>query len=151
MAAAGSLVGVNLDDKVIKSIGKYALIIIGIIILIIVVVKVKKYITEKVRNQSAVKEASAEIDTSQLTMTEAQYSSLADKLYIAMKGWGTDNKAVYAVFESLNTRSDLMKLITVYGLRDGETLMEWLYGDLNQKEINHVNSILESKNINYKF
>lgn len=98
-----------------------------------------------------IEEANKNIDTQQLTLTQDQYNTYATRLYKAMKGLGTDEEAIYAVFEAMQTYSDVQQLVKTYGLKDGETLKEWLYGDLSNSEIQHLNEILSSKSINYQF
>lgn len=95
--------------------------------------------------------ANAEIEKNSLTLTTAQLNTICEKLYKAMEGLGTDTEGVYAAFESASSRSDVLAIIGTFGVRDGESLEEWLYGDLSGSEIMHLNSILAAKNINYKF
>ncbi|MDL2309025.1 hypothetical protein LJC53_05530 [Bacteroidales bacterium OttesenSCG-928-C03] len=83
--------------------------------------------------------------------TESQYKAYATRLYNAMKGWGTNESAIYAVFNEMNNTADVLKLISVYGVKDDETLPEWLHGDLSILEINKLNKILSGKGINYQF
>lgn len=84
-----------------------------------------------------------------LTYGDSDYLQFANTLYYAMKGAGTNEKAVYNVFKKMKTRADVMKLISVYGIRDGETLTEWLYGDFSNMK--KINSILSENGIDYLF
>ena len=95
--------------------------------------------------------ANAEIKDTDVTLTPSELSNLADRLYSAMSGPGTDEEAVYAAFRLLRTRSDLMSLIKAFGVRKGETLPQWLTGDLSRREIEKLNAILVSNRINYSF
>lgn len=85
------------------------------------------------------------------TLTDAQINSYATKLYKAMKGAGTDEKAIYDVFSQIGNLANLYAVMGAFGIKDGETLSDWIYGDLNSNEISRVNEILASQNINYKF
>ena len=134
---------------------KYALIASAVIILLAavlyIVLKLKKSISTGIKLAENTSEANKEISTERLTLTSSQYNTLASKLYAAMAGIGTDEEAVYDAFRNINTYSDLMQLMSVFGSKDGLTLREWLYDDLSASDINKINEILASKSINYKF
>lgn len=151
MAKGVNILGLDFDEKTVKIVMRSVGVLILLVVLIFIILKVKGSFIKEMKSQNAIKDANKEIDINQLTLTEAQYNTLSSKFYRAVKGLGTDNKAVYAVFEALNTRSDLMKLMAVFGVQKDLTLAEWLHDDLNQKEIDHVNNILAAKSIDYKF
>lgn len=122
------------------------------LILIIVVVLVRLRRTpDKIRDEAQIKEARKGIDESSMSYPNAQYKIFADRLYIAMKGFGTDEQKIYDVFNRMKTYSDVQALVVAFGVRDGETLSEWLNGDLSASEMAHLNAILASKSINFKF
>lgn len=88
----------------------------------------------------------------------ATYSQLADKIYTAvMYTWGTDEQAIYDVFNLMKNNIDVANLIKAFGKRRVEfstqelELGAHLSNDLDSSEINKVNSILASKNITYRF
>lgn len=88
----------------------------------------------------------------------ATYSQLADKIYAAvMYTWGTDEKAIYDVFNLMKNNIDVANLIKAFGKRRLEfssqqlELGAHLSDDLDSSEIAKVNSILASKNITYRF
>lgn len=85
------------------------------------------------------------------TLSNATFNMLANKLYTAMKGVGTDEDTVYSVFGQLGNTADVLKLITVFGTKDGETLDQWIRGDLSSWEINKLNRLLANKGIVYSF
>jgi hypothetical protein len=86
------------------------------------------------------------------------YTQLADKIYAAvMYSWGTDEQAIYDVFNSMKNNLDVALLIKAFGKRrlefstqDAE-LGAHLSNDLDSSEIAKLNSILASKNITYRF
>lgn len=88
----------------------------------------------------------------------ATYSQLADKIYAAvMYTWGTDNQAIYDVFNLMKNNIDVAMLIKAFGkrriefsLQDAE-LGAHLSDDMNSSEIAKINSILSSKGITYRF
>ena len=109
--------------------------------------KIKDFVNDK----RIARELDNKIDKKNLSYTDDQYESYCKKLVSAMDGIGTDDDAVYDVFRAMKTRSDVLNLIKVFGSRDGETLQEWLYGDLSSGEIQEVNKILKGLNIEYSF
>lgn len=126
-------------------------IVISIIIIVWAALKIKNTLRDTIQNSKLVDEANKEIDANAVTLTQSQLLTLCDKLYRAMKGIGTNEQAIFEVFQAINSRSDLLMLIKIFGVRDGETLKQWLYSDLNNSEIQKINYIIESKGINYKF
>lgn len=85
------------------------------------------------------------------TLSGLQFNLLANKLYNAMKGVGTDEDTIFACFNSLNNTADCLKLIAVFGTKDGETLDQWIRGDLSSWEISRLNKNLSNKGIAYQF
>jgi hypothetical protein len=83
--------------------------------------------------------------------SDLQYKVQADKLYNAMKGWGTDEPAVFAVFQWLQNNIDFLKLQNAFGVRDGWDMYRWVKGDLTSSELTQVNNILYAKGIIYSF
>lgn len=88
----------------------------------------------------------------------ATYSQLADKIYASvMYTWGTDEQAIYDVFNLMKNNIDVANLIKAFGKRrvefstQDQELGAHLSNDLDSSEIAKVNSILASKNITYRF
>lgn len=150
-------------ENFIKAIGgkqqliKYAIYtLIGILVIVLVVVILKKT-SKTFANAMTQKQQeyinSLEIDENQVGLPTTQINTLVAKLKTAFGIWGaaTDEDAVYDVFETINTRSELLKIISVFGVHKDHTLNEWMTKELNQKELQHVQEILESKGIVYTF
>ena len=150
-------------ENFIKAIGgkqqliKYAIYtLIGILVIVLVVVILKKT-SKTFANAMTQKQQeyinSLEIDENQVGLPTTQINTLVAKLKTAFGMWGaaTDEDAVYDVFETINTRSELLKIISVFGVHKDHTLNEWMTKELNQKELQHVQEILESKGIVYTF
>ncbi len=108
-------------------------------------------VVDAVKNRQLAVSLDNEVTVTNVSRTEVQLKADADKLHKAMSGAGTDEDAIYAVFQNQQTRSDVLSLISAFGLRDGETLGEWLSSDLSASELRKVNQILEDKGINYQF
>ena len=150
-------------ENFIKAIGgkqqliKYAIYtLIGILVIVLVVVILKKT-SKTFANAMTEKQQeyinSLEIDEGQVGLPTTQINTLVAKLKTAFGMWGaaTDEDAVYDVFETINTRSELLKIISVFGVHKDHTLNEWMTKELNRKELEHVQEILESKGIVYTF
>ena len=136
---------------------KYKYITIAVIVVIVIVLiyflifSSKKKRDLRIKNDEVIKNANTEIDRSKITITDTQVNSIVSKIHAAMKGWGTNEKAVYSTFELIGSRSDLLQVQKVFGVRNGKTLEEYLYSELSQEGIDKINQILASKNINFIF
>jgi hypothetical protein len=97
----------------------------------------------------------------QATYNNANYKTLADKLYSAMNTSGTDESAIFSVFQQLKNNIDVLKLIEAYGTRQlytfgiptggQQNLSQALTDELSSSDIAEINKILFTKGINYKF
>lgn len=135
---------------------KYIIIGICVVIAIIIVAIVfKKFVVTKLHDAAANKQLATQLDeeitTENITITQQQFNGYASTLYSAMKGIGTNEERIYEVFEKMNTRSDVLQLIKTFGVKESMTLNEWFMDDLSTKEIDKINQILVSRQIDYKF
>jgi len=81
-----------------------------------------------------------------------QYQIFADSLYAAMKGWGTDEETCKQVMLQMNNNADILKLISIFGIRDGFGLAGWIADDFSASDKEkYINAPLRSKNITYQF
>lgn len=85
------------------------------------------------------------------TLTNAKFQQLANVIYGACKGWGTDEEAIYGAFYQLNNTADYLKLENVFGLRDGHDLNWWIRSELSSRELRKLNEILANKGIDHAF
>ena len=92
------------------------------------------------------------------TYSQTQYQVYADKIYQAGVAWfGTDEVAIYSVFQAMKNDLDILKLINAFGSRRLEfstvmgNLAEFLYSEFDNKEITKLNSILAAQGIKYQF
>lgn len=131
-------------------------VIAGVIaIAIVVVLVVVLWLTsEKRRNErilkKATRQAKRDIEKSNLSMPQYEIDELAARLFTAMNGFGTNTGVIYRVFEQMQTLDDVKALVASFGVREGETLAQWLQGE-KLIRLSKINSILEEKGINYKF
>lgn len=110
-----------------------------------------KKMDERIAEEKLGKTLDSEIAKEAVTLTPADAELYAQRLYTAMKGMGTDEDAIYSVFLNLKTKGDVLYLIQVFGVKDHETLVQWITSELNSKERTKLNSILANKNIDYTF
>jgi len=93
------------------------------------------------------------------SFNDAEYLEMAQELAAAFDGPGTDEAKVFSVFQKLQNKTDVLKLINAYGYRiEGRKLFgkelnlaDSLKSELTAAELSKVNNILSSKNINYAF
>lgn len=96
--------------------------------------------------------------------SQGQYDMYANKLKQAFYSYGTDEAAVYAVFQAMKNDLDVANLIKAFGIwkvegsifrpfdtRGDGDLSAWLTSEMDTAEINRVNTILASKGIKYTF
>ncbi len=74
--------------------------------------------------------------------TQQFYTQEAKKIETAIKGAGTDETTVYAVFKRMKNDADLIELEKAFGIREEADLSGWLYGDLEKYEIDLINTQL---------
>jgi len=97
------------------------------------------------------------------TMSEAKFKEIADKIFNAMDGYGTNNTEIKNQFALLKNNDDLMLLIAKYGIREVSSgkynplpnftgnLPEAIADELSQSEISDLNSILVKSGITIRF
>ena len=152
-----------------KIIGFYkAHTIIAIIITIIILyllrrlfIKMKAKIDTKTLQDSIKGEIaySAELGLKK-SYTDTQYKAWADQLYNAMADYwlwyGTDEQAIISIMEKMKNRSDVISLVSAFGLRSGiiegaSGLGVWLKSELSSFYINQINDMFANKGIQYSF
>lgn len=150
-------------EELIKAAGgkqqliKYAVYAVLAILVIVIVIVILKKTSKTFVNAMTEKQQeyinSLEIDETEIQLPTAQINTLVSKLKQAFGkyGWGTDEEMVYEVFETINNRSELLKLISEFGVYEDHTLNEWMNKELNNEELAHVQEILEIKGIVYTF
>jgi hypothetical protein len=96
------------------------------------------------------------------TYNNSQFFAFANRLEQAMFDIGTDEDAIFSVFNSLNNNADFLALKSAFGVRnytggfvpgflsDDLTLDGWLAQELDSSEIAELNKILSNKGITYR-
>ena len=139
MMAAVSKIDINLIIKTI----------IVIIAFVFGITYLRKYLRKK-KSQSLIKDLDKDVNISKLTYPISYYAVWATDLLNAMKGVGTNEQAIYDVFKKLQSKDDVLQLITAFGVEDGETLTQWIIGELGDDEKATLNRLLNDKDINYQ-
>ncbi len=134
----------NIDiNKVIK----YAIIIIAIIIGLRYF---KKYLKRR-KNKQILSNLEQDINVRKISYPLSYYPLWANELFEAMDGAGTNEDVIYKIFGKLKTKDDVLQLITAFGVKDDETLTQWLVDDLGEDDRATLNRLLSDKNIDYQF
>ena len=97
------------------------------------------------------------------SLDTAKFKEIADKMFDAMSGWGTNLNVLYNNFALMKTNDDLMALIAAYGIREipsgklnpvpdfGGNLPEAIANELSQGEIDNINTILSKNTVTIRF
>lgn len=105
-------------------------------------------------------ERELESEGEKATYMDQQYKGFSDSLYaarIANNLLGTDEDVIYSVFKKMKNNLDVAKLITAFGTRrlsysfTSGNLGGFLNDELDQDELNIINTDLRSKGIKYQF
>lgn len=135
-----------------------AIIVIAVLVLALVTYGVLKLtgVLDKMNEDREEKEFEAAVDKEissggVVTLSDITARMYAEKLYVAMKGLGTDEEAIYEVFRNMLSRADVYFLIRSFGIKDGQSLPAWIASELNAKERSKLNEILKGNNVNYAF
>lgn len=95
------------------------------------------------------------------------YTQFADRIYeagcIGAFCYGTDEEAIFKVFEQMVNELDVLLLVKAFGLREergtfclpgmdcGLGLGAWLQTELGEDDFTEINKILSQKEIKYQF
>ena len=135
---------------------KYVKIGLLVAIVIVVIVIISQIVKLLKKQDSLTRGARREIDKSKLNFTETEYKTMAENLFEAMTGIGTDVDSIYTTLSRLKSQADWFKLIDVYGVREHSqssymgfwsftgNLVESLNNELKSSEKARVSNILAS-------
>ena len=108
-------------------------------------------IVYKSRNKKIIKDLDEDIVVNKLSYPLSYYGIWAEDIYNAVEGMGTNEQAIFDVFNKVKNKDDVLQLISSFGVKDGETLSQWIIGDLGDDDKATLNRLLSDKNINYQF
>lgn len=135
------------SPKVIKPI---VYTVIALIIIYIIYSKSSDF-KARLESKKVIKAAENEIIENAATFTPSDYKSMADKLFIAMDGIGTDSDAILQTVAGLKTKTDWLKLVEAFGVKESTSwassftgnLIEWMTDELGGDERARVNFSLQ--------
>lgn len=111
---------------------------------------------DKKANRDAVQEIA--VDAKKLSYPTSRYLTLANNLFNAMEGFGTDADVVKSTFEQMKNQNDWNMLIKNFGTREGRNIFSWVKAEFPQsstavmgrylrENVNNLNVILKNKGI----
>lgn len=104
-------------------------------------------------DREGIKAAEKKIDTANLSMSKDSFKNMADRLYVAMKGSGTNEDTVISVIKRLKNEDDWLALYAQFGIKKVDTwaydfsgnLTKWLEDEMStsgMKEVSdHLNKL----------
>ena len=131
-------------------INKIIKMIVIIIALIVGYHYLKKYLKKR-KSKAILNELDKDINVSKLSYQLSYYGIWAKDLFNAMDGVGTNEQVIYDVFKKMQSKDDVLQIITAFGVEDDETLTQWIGSELGDAERATLNRLLTDKNINYQF
>lgn len=131
-------------------------VIVAAVIIIVIFLLRKKAKADP--QKTMIQQARDQVKEVQLTFEKVQYSIFCDKIEGATTDFGTDEDMIYSVFDQMQNDSDVNQLVAAFGTRKywgnfwpaNLTLTETLYQELDESEIQHINSILLKKGIKFR-
>ncbi|MCK9256321.1 MAG: hypothetical protein M0P36_11115 [Bacteroidales bacterium] len=135
---------------------KYVKIGLLVAIVIVVIVIISQIVKLLKKQDSLTRGARRDTDKDKLSYTDTEYKIMAENLFEAMNGIGTDEDSIYTTLSKLKSQADWFKLIDVYGVREHSqssymgfwsftgNLIESLNNELSSSEKARVSSILAS-------
>lgn len=143
------------------------------LIAIALVLGVGYFLFKKFKKSSAYTPTNNEIDenlggTSGVnpTLSQEKMKELADKMFIAFDGYGTDmngQNGLINLFPAIKNNDDLMGVVAAYGIKEVSSgkwnifsnfignLPETIGNELTQSQISNINSILVKNGVNIRF
>jgi hypothetical protein len=86
--------------------------------------------------------------------TNTQYGIFADALQTAMGSWydGTDEESIKKIMEKMKNDADVLKLNTVFGIREGYSLSGWFRYEMSDSYVDYyVNEPLRRNGVTFQF
>lgn len=133
----------NISEK-----AQVSLVIAGAILAVLFIVLSRT--SDRRRQKSALNELENRqpVTSGSQNITRAQAQQIAIQMHAAMKGWGTDEKALLGALKDLRTNADARAVDTAFGIQRNQSLGAWIESD---GETSNVNRVLSEKGISYRF
>lgn len=131
------------------------------------------FLYKKFKQSSLYTPSNVEIDTNlggttgvNPTLSQTKMKELAEKMFAAMNGYGTDvngNNGLINLFSTIKNNDDLMGVIAAYGIREVSSgswnfmtnfkgnLPECLADELTDSELRKINSVMVKSGVTIRF
>lgn len=135
---------------------KYVKIGLLVAVAIVVIVIITQIVKLLKKQDSLTRGARRDTDRGKLNYADTDYRTMAENLFEAMNGAGTDEDSIYTTLSKLKSEADWYRLVDVYGVRELSNsaymgfwsfkgnLIESLNKELSSSEKARVSSILAS-------
>ncbi len=128
----------------------YFKIAIGVVVLAIIALIINAILKNHNLSDSYTRESDNEVVSSELSFSSLEYKGMAERLYGAMNGLGTGESIILSVLGSLQTKSDWLKIVAVFGVRESTlwtssfsgNLIQWFGTELTGDEMREVSDVL---------
>lgn len=142
----------NRFNKFLEDLSKNPMLLIMWILILIVasfgVYKLIRFIIGKISEYNAT--SGFNVQKENLTFSISEYNSMANQLFNAMDGAGTNEDIIFSVFNKIQTKDDYNQLIKSFGVRSSTSwtssfsgdLLAWLSDELSSSDVKKLNNIL---------
>lgn len=142
----------NRFNKFLEDLSKNPMLLIMWILILIVasfgVYKLIRFIIDKISEYNAT--SGFNVQKENLTFSISEYNSMANQLFNAMDGAGTNEDIIFSVFNKIQTKDDYNQLIKSFGVRSSTSwtssfsgdLLAWLSDELSSSDVKKLNNIL---------
>jgi len=151
-----------MDKKIKNTIITASILAIGGYLLYKIFKKPEQPSNDASASQTPVSTGSGTIGTVQ-TLSAAEYKKMANNIFDAMSGWGTNLSVIYNELAKLKNNDDVAYLIQAYGIKQipaGKfnpvpdfkgNLAEAFANELSYAQIENINSVMANNGITVKF
>ena len=142
----------NKFNKFLEDLSKNQMLLIMWILILIVasfgIYKLIRFIIDKISEYNAT--SGFNVQKENLTFSISEYNSMANQLFNAMDGAGTNEDIIFSVFNKIQTKDDYNQLIKSFGVRSSTSwtssfsgdLLAWLSDELSSSDVKKLNNIL---------
>ena len=139
------------NGGVFRNVIYIGLIITFLVIFTIVMINVSKKNKAKKENQDKIKGYEAEIIPDKVNYSDSEFENMASVIDNSIGFFHDDEDVIYSIFMKMKSNSDLLKLQEIFGVRSaGHDLFTAIHRNLNDEEIQKINTILNQRNISIK-
>ena len=142
----------NKFNKFLEDLSKNPMLLIMWIIVFILVCfgiyKLFGFIKDKISEYNAT--SGFAVQRNNLSYSISEFTSMANQLFNAMDGAGTNEDIIFSVFNKIQTKDDYNQLIKSFGVRSSTSwtssfsgdLLAWLSDELSSSDVKKLNNIL---------